>query len=438
MARRKRLPTEPFEARIDALNEQGRGTCNHDGSALEVRDALPGERVRARHLFGRRFRGQAETIEVLEASGSRSAPFCPHYGTCSACALQHLDIAAQLEFKQRVLLDHLATEKLAPERELPPLQADTRHYRRKARLSVRHVKAKGRVLVGFRERDGRFVADMGECHILPAKVVEHLPALSALVGSLECFDRIPQVEVTCGDARCALVFRILDSLTDDDLERLREFAASTGLVVLLQPKGPDSVEALAPAEPDLRYALPEYGLEYRFEPLDFIQVNASLNRRMIAQALELLEPGPDDAVLDLFCGLGNFTLPLARQARHVTGVEGDAGLVQRARENAARNGVDNAAFVQSDLYSDAAQPWAATRFDRVLLDPPRSGAEQVLGAIAASGARKVLYVSCNPATLARDTGILVREHEYRLLAAGAMDMFPHTAHVESMALLGRG
>ncbi len=440
MPRRRKLPAEPFAAEIGPLSASGRGSCAHDGTLLEVRDALPGERVRARYLFGRRFRGQAETLEVLEASPDRVDPFCPHFNTCSACTLQHMELPTQLAFKQQVLFDQLAQAGVpAPERVLPPLQAETRHYRRKARLSVRHVKGKGRVLVGFRERDGRFVADISECHTLPLRIAAQLTALSKLAGTLEAFASIPQIEVTCGDERCALIFRHLVPLPEGDLDTLRQFARDSGLAILLQAKGPDSVTALEPADPGLAYSLPEHGLEFRFEPLDFVQVNAGLNRLMIRQALALLEPGPNDVMLDLFCGLGNFTLPLAQRCGLVTGIEGDAGLVQRANENAERNGMGNVVFEQSDLYSASTHgPWAGRRFSKVLLDPPRSGAEQVLPLIAATGAARVLYVSCNPATLARDAGLLVNEHGFHLQAAGAMDMFPHTTHVESMALFGRG
>ena len=438
MARRKKLPTEPFDTAITALLPNGRGACRHGEAFLETHGALAGERVRARYLFGRRFRGQAETLEVLEASPDRVDYFCPHFDTCSACTLQHMALPAQLAFKQQVLLDHLDQAGLpVPETLLPPLQAETRHYRRKARLSVRYVKGKGRVLVGFRERDGRFVADITECHMLPRVVADRLPALSELVGALESFDSIPQIEVTCGDERGALIFRHLEPMPESDLDRLRKFASETGLAVLLQPKGPDSVTALEPADPGLSYALPEYDLSYRFEPLDFVQVNGGLNRAMIRQALDLLQPGPEDRVLDLFCGLGNFTLPLARAAGRVTGVEGDAGLVARARGNAALNGAENAFFEHSDLYLDGPQPWAGRTFDLILLDPPRSGAEQILPLMAATGARKILYVSCNPKTLARDARILGARHGLRLQAAGVLDMFPHTTHMESMALFER-
>jgi len=435
MARRKRLPAEPFRIRIERLLDNGRGQGVLAGQTLEVHDALPGEAVMARYLFGRRQRGQAQALEVLERSPDRVDARCRHFGTCSACTLQHLAPAAQIRFKQEVMLARLAGQGLVPDRVLPPLQADIWHYRRKARLSVRDVRAKGRVLVGFRERDGRFVADLQECHVLPEAVGFGLARLSRLLGSMDARAAIPQIEVTCGDGLCALVFRHLKDLSREDEDRLREYARETGLAVLLQPGGADSVRALDPARPALSYALPEFGLEYRFLPQDFVQVNAGLNERMVGQALELLDPGPEDTVLELFCGLGNFTLPLARRCRSVTGVEGDAGLVQRARDNARRNAIGNAEFRQADLYSEhgltAIPPGP---FTRLLLDPPRSGAGPALATIVASGAERVVYVSCNPATLAADAASLVGQHGYRLAAAGALDMFPHTGHVESMAL----
>jgi 23S rRNA (uracil1939-C5)-methyltransferase len=438
MARRKRLSPDPFELEVGALLENGRGTAVHEGKALEVHGCLPGERVLARHLFGRRLRGQAETLAVLRASPDRVEPRCPHFGTCSACTLQHMEPGAQAEFKQGVLLNHLDRAGIRPEALLPALRADSWHYRRKARLSVRYVKGKGRVLVGFRERDGRFVTDMAECHVVPGPVAERIQELAELVGSLAAFDAIPQIEVSCGDHGAALVFRHLVPLGESDRGQLREFARATGLAVLLQGGGADSVRTLEPEALQLGYALPEYGLEHRFGPLDFVQVNGPLNSLMVDRALALLAPGPDERVLDLFCGLGNFTLPLATRAGHVTGVEGDAQLVQRAVHNARRNGISNADFLHADLYTDGGvRTWSGQAFDKVLLDPPRSGAERALPGIAATGAARVAYVSCDPATLARDAAILSNRHGFGLKAAGVMDMFPHTTHVESVALLQR-
>lgn len=440
MSRRKRLPAEPFEAEIESLLDNGRGLAMHEERPLEVFDALPGERVMAKYLFGRRFRGQAQQVEVSQAAPARVEPRCPHFGTCSACVLQHMDGPGQLEFKQSILLRKLEEAGgLVPETVLPPLHGVARNYRRKARLSVRLVEKKGGVLVGFRERDGRFVTDMRECHVLAPQVAERLSDLRALLNRLDGAARIPQIEVSCGDDDAALVFRHLDALGDADLERLRDFAQATGLSVLLQPGGPDTVTALEPAEPELHYALPEFGLGFRFLPLDFIQVNGELNRKMVRQALEQLAPAPDEMVLDLFCGLGNFTLPLARSAARVTGLEGEASLVQRAQDNAHANGIANAEFRQADLYApDADLSWSADAFDKLLLDPPRSGAEPILPAIADTGATRVVYVSCNPDTLAQDAGMLVARHGFRLAAAGIMDMFPQTTHIEAMAVFERG
>lgn len=432
---RKRLSAEPFEVDIDSLNPAGAGTTVHEEKPLAVRGALPGERVTARYLFGRRVRGQAETLDVLEASAERVTAPCPYFGTCSACSLQHLALPSQLNFKQQRLRDVLASEGITPQRELPPLAADRWHYRRKARLSVRMVKAKGRVLVGFREHDGRFVTDMDSCHTLYPLVADTLPALVALIGSMDAADRIPQIEASCGDDHGALVIRHLDPLSETDLQRLSRFESDSGLRVYLQPKGPDTVLPLSEGPSRLRYAVPEEGLSYLFEPLDFVQVNNSLNRAMIARAMELLAPAVGDRALDLFCGLGNFTLPLARRCAEVTGLEVAENLLERASLNAQDNGINNARFVASDLYGDdIAARWPQGRFDLVLLDPPRSGAGQVLAHIAATGARRILYVSCNPETLARDARALITEHGYDLRAAGAMDMFPQTTHIEAMAL----
>lgn len=439
MARHKRLPAEPFEVTIDSLLENGRGLAVHQEKRLEVHDALPGERLLVRYLFGGRFKGQAARVTSLLPSPDRVPARCMHFGTCSACALQHMEPGAQLRFKQQTLLRYMReTGGLEPELVLPTLASDQWQYRRKARLSVRYVQGKGRVLVGFRERDGRYVTDMQECHILASPVAMHIQPLIHLLAELEGAKTIPQIEVSCGDEVCALIFRHLEPLGETDLARLRGFAGTTGLAVLLQAEGPDSVRALEPAEPGLSYRLPEFDLEFRFQPLDFVQVNGGLNRAMVSQAVALLDPQPDDMMLDLFCGLGNFTLPLARRCAGVTGIEGDAGLVGRAMANAAHNHIANAIFRQADLYaSDGGRAWAGGRFRKVLLDPPRSGAEPVLGQISDTGAVRVVYISCNPATLARDAGILVRQHGFRLQAAGVVDMFPHTTHIESMAVFER-
>ncbi|MEM1411563.1 MAG: 23S rRNA (uracil(1939)-C(5))-methyltransferase RlmD [Pseudomonadota bacterium] len=436
---RRRLPSEPFEVQIEGLDAHAAGLTEHDGRPLRVWDALPDERVRARYLFGRRFRGQGQTLEVLAASPDRVFPPCAFYGTCSACSLQHMANDRQLDFKQARLLALLNREGgLVPEHVLPPLQASRWQYRRKARLSVRWVPRKERVLVGFRERDGRFVTDMDACQTLHPYVAEALPALSELLHGLDARATIPQLEASCGDESAALVVRHLEALSEADEQRLASFERTSGLRLYLQPKGPDTVQPLTPGPSRLNYRLDAEDLTYTFEPLDFVQVNAALNAAMVAQAMDLLQPQATDHVLDLFCGLGNFTLPLARRSASVLGLEGSSTLVGRAQANAQANGLANARFSAVDLYGALPpEAWPAQSVDLILLDPPRSGAGPLIANMAATGARAILYVSCNPETLASDASALVRDHGYRLDAAGAMDMFPQTAHIEAMALFVR-
>jgi len=338
--------------------------------------------------------------------------------------------------KQEILADVLRRiGKVEPREWLPPLSAGHWGYRRKARLGVKYVEKKDKVLVGFRERGNNFLADLGRCEVLHAAVGERLDAISELVNALVIRDRVPQIEVAMGDGPCVLLFRVLAPPGGEDLRRLETFAAEQGFHVYLQQAGPDSVRALPGQKLDLSYGLPRYQVRLHFEPSDFTQVNLELNRLMVDRALELLDPQPDERVLDLFCGLGNFTLPLARRAAEVIGVEGDAVLVERARGNAQRNRIGNVRFYTADLYGEPdLAPWRGEPFQKALLDPPRSGALQVLDLVPRMGIHRLVYVSCYPSTLARDADRLVNGLGYRLLAAGAMDMFPHTTHVESIAL----
>jgi len=379
------------------------------------------------------------TPERTLATSGDIEPKCPHFGVCGGCSLQHLAPAEQISAKQGTLEQNFADiGGLAPQTWFAPLTGPVWHYRRKARLSVRYVFKKERVLVGFRERAGRYVTDMSECHVLDDRVANQLPALSSLIASLDSYRRIPQLEVACGDEVASLVFRHLDPLPGSDVEKLRNFARESGIAVFLQPGGPDSIRPLEPGEIELSYALPAYGLRIQFAPSDFIQVNGEMNRQLVDRAVELLEPRSGDRILDLFCGLGNFTLPMAKGGAETVGVEGDAGLVARARDNAARNGIETAGFHCADLTLDPGDaPWLLKPFDKVLVDPPRSGAQEMLPHIAASGASRLLYVSCDPSSLARDAGMLVHDLGFALLGAGVMDMFPHTGHVESMALFER-
>ncbi|MEP6483456.1 MAG: 23S rRNA (uracil(1939)-C(5))-methyltransferase RlmD [Rudaea sp.] len=428
-----------LETDITNLTHDGRGVAHVDGKAVFVSGALPGERVRLRFTRKHRHYDEAVAEEILRASADRVTPKCQHFGVCGGCALQHLSPAAQIAAKHSVLMENFERiGKVQPQEILPPLTDEPWGYRRKARLSVKFVEKKGRVLAGFREIDGRFVADIRRCEVLHPAVGERVDQIAALVESLDAKREIPQIEVAAGDNLVALVIRHLHPLSDSDREKLTAFARETGLGIFLQPGGIDSVAALFPADARLTFGLPGDNLDIEFRPLDFIQVNGGMNRRMIERAIALLAPKKDDRLLDLFCGLGNFTLPLARHVAEVTGVEGEAGLVRRAEHNAQRNQLVNAHFFAADLAADQRNaPWAKVDYELLLLDPPRSGAEAVLEYLPRKSTRRVLYVSCHPASLARDAGTLVNRHGFVLKSAGVMDMFPHTAHVESIALFER-
>ncbi len=445
-----RIDQTPFPADILDLTHDGRGVARREsgdgtvGKAVFVAGALPGEQVMAKQTARSRHFDEAETIEVLKASPDRVQPRCAHFGVCAGCTLQHLEASKQILAKQRVLQDNFERiGHVVPRTLLPPLTGDAWGYRRKGRFSVRRVEKKDKTLVGFRERDPRFVADLSECHTVVPVIGNAIPALSALVDGLQARRDIPQIEFIVGDAEpgfdgVALVFRHLQPLSGDDVATLRAFGEHHRFAIFLQPGGVDSVHALWPESPSLAFRLEPWDVTFGFRPLDFIQVNASLNEKMIARTLELLDVQPEDRVLDLFCGLGNFTLPLARVVREVVGVEGEAGLVARAKENAARNALGNVQFHAADLTQDQrGTPWMRQGFDKLLLDPPRSGAIDVLKQLPLERFGRIVYVSCHPASLARDAGYLVNERGWILKSAGVMDMFPQTAHVESIALFER-
>ena len=430
---------QTHEVDITDLSHDGRGVAHVDGKAVFVIGGLPGERAVVRIAARHRNFDEARIETLLNRSPDRVEPRCPHFGTCGGCALQHLAPAAQIAAKQRVLAENFERiGKVEPARWLEPLTAEEWGYRRKGRLSVKWVAKKGKVLVGFREDNPRFVADLSECHTLLPEVGFRIAAIGELVTSLEAKQSIAQIEIAAGDDTVALVFRNLQPLSDSDTAKLVAFGRQHDLAILLQPGGPDSVQALWPELVRLAFRIEDADVEIEFRPLDFVQVNAGINRRMIGRALELLDPEPHERVLDLFCGLGNFTLPVARRAGSVVGVEGEAKLVARARENAAANGIANAEFAAADLAVDQrGAPWAVRDYDKLLLDPPRSGAAAVLEYLPRKTARRIVYVSCHPGSLARDAGTLVQHHGFKLRAAGVMDMFPHTAHVESIALFER-
>ena len=435
MAKRKALPAAPVESLIESLSHDGRGLTHVNGKATFVQGALSGERVRFRYTRCQRHHDEGEVIDIITPSPLRVAPKCAHFGVCGGCSLQHLAAEAQIELKQGLLAEILERiGKVKPERWLAPLTGDPWGYRHKARLGVRYVAKKQRVLVGFRERGSSFIADLQRCEVLHPSVGTQLVALAELIGSLSIRSQVAQLEMARDDHNTVLIVRVLAPPTADDLQRLHAFAAHSGLVLYLQPGGLETIAPLGAAV-DLAYALPDYAVRIGFAPTDFTQVNFALNRRMVAQAMALLDPQSTDQVLDLFCGVGNFTLPLARHAGAVVGIEGDARLVAQARANAAHNGLNNVQFECADLYQQPS--WGAQKFTKALIDPPRSGAWQVLDPLAASGVQRLLYVSCYPTTLARDAEHLVHQLGYRLVAAGAMDLFAHTAHSEAMALFER-
>ena len=432
--RRKPVPAGEFSADIIDLAQDGRGVARISGKATFIADALPGETVRFTYLRTGRDADEGQTVAVEKASPERVQPQCAHFGVCGGCALQHLAPASQIAFKQKQLIDAFARiGKVQPDQIAPPVTGAVWHYRRRARLGVKHVPKKGGTLVGFRERESSFLAALDSCQVLDARVGLRLKAIAALVDQLGICAQLPQIELAAAD-HVALVLRVLETPSPADLELLRQFAASEGVEIYLQSGGPQTIAPLTPPARVLDYSPDGSELSLRFQPTDFIQINGSISQQIVRRAIDWLAPQPGQRVLELFCGLGNFSAPLAKTGVELTAVEGEAGLVQRARDNAQRLGLD-IRFEHADLFTPMADAaWAQGHFDAVLLDPPRSGAKEILPLIAAKKPARIVYVSCHPGTLARDAGTLVHEHGYRLARAGVMDMFPHTTHVESMAL----
>jgi 23S rRNA (uracil1939-C5)-methyltransferase len=438
---------------VESLDMEARGvgrTVNEDGTpgkVIFVEGALPGERVTYLSYRKKASFEQAEVVDVLRESVLRTKPQCQFFGTCGGCSMQHLDVRAQIAVKQRVLEDNLAhLAKLRPETVYRPIHGPSWGYRYRARLTVRHVAKKGGVLVGFHERKSSFIADMTSCEVLPPHVSAMLVPLRRLVEGLSIRERMPQIELAVGSSVTALVLRILEPINAADEQLLREFADQHNVQFWLQPQGPDSVTPFYPLEARLDYTLPEYNIRMPFKPTDFTQVNHPINRVLVGRALRLLAPSRTDRVLDLFCGIGNFTLPLARISKEVVGIEGSEVLTTRALANAGENGVaGHTSFACRNLFEVTADDMRALgHFDKFLVDPPREGAlavSKALAEIAQSGdgplPKRIVYVSCNPSTLARDAGLLVHEAGYRLKGAGVVNMFPHTSHVESIALFER-
>ncbi len=429
-------------ATIESIDHEGIGVAHVDGKVVFLEGGITGERVA---FTRRRSRGRFDlgtVTEVLAESTLRTRPRCVHFGTCGGCAMQHVEAGAQVAAKQRVLEDNLARiGKVKPESILTPVHGPTWRYRHRARLSVHYVAKKGGVLVGFRERKSTFVADIRSCEVLPPAISALIVPLRELFTTMAARERLPQVELAVGEAVTVLVLRHLEPIVEEDAAKLRAFADRHGIQWWLQPKGPDTAHSFHPLDsPALDYRLPEFGLAIGYRPTEFTQVNTAVNRVLVRRAVDLLDPRPGERVGDLFCGLGNFTLAIASRGASVVGMEGSASLTERGGQNARANGLaDLASFLTYDLYTDAPGALAALGpVDKLLIDPPRDGAMEICKALPEEGGpSRIVYVSCSPSTLARDAGVLVNVKGYRLVAAGVVNMFPHTGHVESIALFVR-
>ena len=427
---------------IESLDHEGRGIAHADGKVIFIEGALTGERVTYSSYRKKNSYEQAQVGQILKQTFMRVQPKCAHFGVCGGCSMQHLEERAQVAVKQRVLEDNLERiGKVKAETMLPPIYGQAWGYRQRARLSVRHVLKKGKTLVGFREKNGKYVADMRHCEILPPKIAGLLPLLGELNEKFTIRDALPQIEVAIGEQVDVLVLRILQPLSPSDEAAIKQFADIHKVQFWLQTKGPETVAPFYPLDaPPLTYSLPEFGITMPFAPSEFTQVNNEMNRLMVSRAMRLLNPQPGERIADFFCGLGNFTLPIARSGAQVVGIEGSEALVKRARQNAKYNGLSgNTEFRAMNLFQmDEAALAQLGSFDKWLVDPPRDGAVELMKSISAETApRRIVYVSCSPSTLARDAAVLVQVHGYTLKAAGVMNMFPHTSHVESIAVFDR-
>ncbi len=424
---------------VESLDQEGRGVARIEGKVIFIEGALTGEVVSYSSYRKKPSFELAQVTQIYKASSMRVQPRCAHFGVCGGCSMQHLDARAQVAVKQRILEDSLwHIGKVKAETILRPIYGQAWGYRERARLSVRHVIKKGKTLVGFHEKRSSFVADMQNCEILAPRIARLIPLLAELIEGLSIRERLPQIEIAVGEHVDALVLRVLDPPSSDDEVALRAFADQHDIQFWLQSGGPDTVVPFHPLESNmLSYSLPEFGIVMPFAPTDFTQVNSAINRVMVSRAIRLLDPQPGERIADFFCGLGNFTLAIARSGAQVLGIEGSAALVARARQNAAANGLaGNAKYAAMNLFDMTEAGFARLGiFDKLLIDPPRDGAMELVKSLGGENApRRIVYVSCNPATLARDAQVLVQVHGYTLKAAGVMNMFPHTSHVESIAL----
>ncbi len=443
MSRRRNKPLAPQPiqtAIVESLDHEGRGVTHVDGKTIFIEGALPFEKVTFQSHKIKSSYESADLVSILKASNQRVTPQCQYFGYCGGCAMQHMEFNAQVAAKQRMLEDNLwHIGRVRAQNVLPPLIGTPWNYRHKARLRVRHVPKKGGVLVGFNEKTSSYVADMDSCQVLPKHVSDLIPKLKLLIAELTVRETLPQIELAVGENDVTvLVLRILQGLQPGDLPLLKVFADEHNVQIWTQTKGPDTVMPLYPAQPaPLQYTLLEYDLKYPFSPTEFTQVNPAINRVMIRRAMQLLAPKADERIADFFCGLGNFTLPIARSGAKVIGLEGASGLVRRAVENATLNGLQ-VEFGQADLFEMTPEKLQALGyFDKWLIDPPRDGAVELVKALPDDGQgapKRIVYVSCNPSTLARDAQVLTQVKGYTLVSAGVMNMFPHTGHVESIAL----
>ena len=423
---------------VESLDQEGRGIAHTDGKVIFIEGALTGERVTYNAFRKKPSYELAKVEQILKQSFMRVQPKCIHFGVCGGCSMQHLDFHAQVAVKQRTLEDNLdRIGKVKAERILPPIYGQSWGYRQRARLSVRHVLKKGKTLVGFHEKGSRYVADMQHCEILPPKIANLLPLLAQMNESLSIRDDLPQIELAVGEHVDVLVLRIMQPLSEADEEIIKRFADTHQVQFWLQTKGPETVKPFYPLDaPTLSYSMPEFDITMPYAPTDFTQVNSTLNRLMLSRAMRLLSPQPGERIADFFCGLGNFTLPIARSGAKVVGVEGSSTLVERAAQNAAYNGLsESTSFSVMNLFEMTEETLTKLGyFDKWLIDPPRDGALELINSLGVNAPQRIVYVSCNPATLARDAEVLVHQKGYALKAAGVMNMFPHTSHVESIAL----
>ena len=426
---------------IESLDHEARGVAHADERALFIDGALPGEQVEYSVYRKKPTFAFAQMTHLVRESFTRVSPRCPHFGVCGGCSLQHMDASAQVAAKQRILENNLwHIGRVKPEQLLAPIHGPSWGYRHRARLSSRYVEKKGGVLVGFHERKSSFIADMHQCEVMPPRMSRLIDPLRELIGGLSRPDRIPQIEIALSDDVDVLVLRVMEPLSTKDEEALRAFADQYTIQWWLQSKGPDTVQPFYPlTSPALRYRLPEFAIDMPFSPTEFTQVNPAVNQVLVRRALSLLDPRPGERIADLFCGLGNFTLPIARRGADVVGMEGSAALVARATANSAHNGLSQRTqFQTANLFEVTEESYLAWgRFDKLLIDPPRDGASELVKALSGELPQRIVYISCNPATLARDANVLVNTKGYRLSGAGIANMFPHTAHVESIALFER-